>query len=89
MSKFPGGIVYILVPTADITQEMINFSTTSAGDLTASKAVLPKRTVASVENMILEVEEENLSTTRVFDSFRWCTTDVVNRDFPDTGSAEG
>lgn len=83
MSKFINGLVFILVPTTEVTQEMVNFSTTLVGDLTIAKAAMPKRTISSTENCILEVEEINLSYTRVFDSYRWCTVAIMARDFPE------
>ena len=66
MSYFPDGVVYIIVPIADVTNEMINnvkmsFNTT----LSTMRQTLP---AAPIQKKVLKLKEP---VSSVFNNYKW------------------
>lgn len=68
MSKFKGGKVYIIKNDADITQQMINYSTSTC------KSAMPTKTVSGVVKRLIEVSEP---VDDVFAQDTWYDIDTI------------
>lgn len=69
MSKFKNGRVYIIIDDGDITQEMVNYSTSKAS------SEMPSKSVGGVTKRILETIEP---VNSVFASYVWYGQDSIN-----------
>lgn len=68
MSKFKNGLVYIIIDDLDITQEMVNYSTST------TKNNMPSKTVNLILKRILETNEP---VNAVFANYTWYGQDEI------------
>lgn len=68
-TKFKNGQIFIIINDLDITQEMINYSTSK------TKEEMPSKVVGLVTKRILETSEPARS---VYASYAWYSVDEIN-----------
>jgi len=68
MSKFKNGKIYIIINCEDITQAMVNYSTS------ISKENMPQKTVGGIVKRIIEISEP---ANDMFISYTWYGQDEI------------
>lgn len=65
---------FVLVPTADITQAMINRSVVS------QESDFPEVTHDSVQKYVVGIDKDDIKLTDIFDGYKWYSEEEIKEE---------